>query len=341
MDTKKIVVIGGGTGTVAVLSGLKDYIDLDIKVIVNMTDDGGSNAIVRDEFGLLPLSDLRKSIIALAESGNTILQQLFTFRFSKGNGLTGHTMGNLIMMALSEIYGSEEKAVEMASELFKIKGEVIPVTTNDVKLVAEYDNGKKVFGEHLIDEPVDEEIAKAKITNLYTEPTGKITSKAKKAIKEADFIIAGPGDLYTSTLANIIITGFKDALRKSKAKKIFITNLMTKQGQTHWMTSKDMVDEFAKYSGTIPDIVINHKGKFSKRILKKYELQNEFPIEDNLESNNGYDIVRVDLTSDSEIKAQKGDKLKRSLIRHDASKLGRILYGLIIYDDFQLLLSDD
>ena len=153
MTKKKVVVIGGGTGTVAVLHGLKKYNDLDLSVIVSMTDDGGSNAVVRDQFGYLPLSDLRKSIIALSGTKNGVLRDVFTYRFEKGDGLKSHTLGNLIMMGLADMTGSEIGAIDAASKLFNVHGKIIPVTTDDVRLVAEYEDGSKVEGEHLIDEP--------------------------------------------------------------------------------------------------------------------------------------------------------------------------------------------
>jgi uncharacterized cofD-like protein len=153
----KITVIGGGTGTSTVLEGLKKYKDLDISIIVGMMDDGGSNAVVRDEFGLLPFSDLRKSIIALSqENEGGILRDLFTYRFSEGEGLKGHTLGNLLMIAMTDITGSEIGAIETFKYLFSVGGDILPVTLDKVKLVAEYSNGKKVIGEHLIDEPEED-----------------------------------------------------------------------------------------------------------------------------------------------------------------------------------------
>lgn len=326
MIKKKIVVIGGGTGTVAVLSGLKRHADLELSVIVNMTDDGGSNKVVRDEFGLLPLSDLRKSIIALANAGNGMFRNLFTYRFEKGEGLSGHTLGNLIMMALSDITGSEVGAIEAASKIFNVQGKVIPVTLDDVRLTAEYDSGKKITGEHLIDEPEDQ--GDARIINFSTTPSGKIYPEAQKAILEADYIVAGPGDLYTSTLANIVIEGVPQAIQQSKAKYIFINNLMTKKGQTHWMKAKDLVNEMNKYVGRVPDVVLMNNGEIPEDVLEKYEAKNEFVIEDNLDDKDGYRIFRTDLISDEEEKYQKGDKLVRSLIRHDSDKLEAALYEL-------------
>lgn len=325
----KICVIGGGTGTIAVLMGLKKHENIDISVIVGMADDGGSNRVIRDEFGLLPLSDLRKSIIGLAGKGNGMLRQLFTYRFSKGLGLSEHTLGNLIMIALSDLTGSEQGAIEACSKLFDVKGKIIPVTYDKVKLTAEYDNGNISQGEHIIDEP--EENVDAKITRLFLSPKAEANLDAVKAIMEADYLIIGPGDLYTSILANIIVQNIPETIHKSKAKIIFINNLMTKQGQTHWMKASDLVEELAKYIGKYPDIVINNNKAIPNNILKTYkDKEGEMAIEDNLDILlDKCKILRANVIGDEEIKRQEGDTLKRSLIRHDPDKLAKIIVDLV------------
>lgn len=327
MENKKIVVIGGGTGTVGILQGLKQRKELDVSVIVSMTDDGGSNRVVRDDFGLLPLSDLRKSIIALAGRGNGKFRDLFTYRFDKGDGLSGHTLGNLIMMAMSDITGSEEGAVEYASRLFDVEGEIIPVTYDLVKLTVEYENGNIVQGEHLIDEPANID-ANEKIKRLFVSPKATANPKAIGAISEADVIIAGPGDLYTSTIANMVVDGIPEAIQASNAKYIFVGNLMTKTGQTHWMKASDLVDEISKYSTRTPDIVIENNGIIPEEILEKYTEANEFPIEDDL-TEDDYKVIRADIIPEVETERQQGDTLVRSLIRHDSDKLSNLLFELI------------
>lgn len=323
---KKIVVIGGGTGTMAVLSGLKKYPDLDLHVIVSMTDDGGSNQIVRDEFGLLPLSDLRKSLIALAETDDQLLRQLFVYRFDKGNGISGHTLGNLMMIAFTDIMGSETGAIEACKKLFKVKGNVIPVTLHQTRLVAEYDDGVRIEGEHLIDEP--EENWQRRIRSLLLSENVPAHEDAIVAIESADYIVAGPGDLYTSTLANIIVGGVSEAIQKSSGKFVFIGNLMTKRGQTHGMNATHLIHEITKYSGRVPDIVLQHTGDFHEEILKKYGERGEKPIEDDLASHMPFQIVRAHLTHDMELEKEKGDTLVRSLIRHDSEKLSHALYSI-------------
>ena len=328
MAKKKVVVIGGGTGTVAVLHGLKKYDDLDLSVIVSMTDDGGSNAIVRDQFGYLPLSDLRKSIIALSGTKNGILRDVFTYRFEKGESLKSHTLGNLIMMGLSDMTGSEVGAIEAASKLFNVQGKIIPVTTDDVRLVAEYENGSKIEGEHLIDEP-DKKHENLRINFFYTNPKAKATKDAINAITEADFIIAGPGDLYTTTLANIIINGIPQAIQKSKGKFIFITNLMTKKGQTHGMGAVKLVEEIEKYAGRKPDIVLLNNKELPKRIIDHYKSRGEEIIEDDLDEAD-LEVIRASLIDTNIVPPTKGDDLVRSIIRHDSVKLSKILYHKVI-----------
>lgn len=326
---KKIVVIGGGTGSVAVLSGLKDFADLELSVIVSMTDNGGSNAVIRDEFGLLPLSDVRKSIIALSDSdeeGDVLLRKIFTYRFNNGTGLKGHTIGNLIMMGLSDITGSEANAIQSLSRLFHVKGKVIPVTFDHVNLLAEYNDGSRAKSEHVIDEPVFNE--DKRIVKLSLDKPAKANPEAIKGIEKADFILLGPGDLYTTTLANVIVKGIAKAIKKSKGKLVLINNLMTKRGQTHWMSSKNIVGEIEKYCDRKPDLVLVNSASIPKQILNIYKKEGEKVLKDDFLKED-FIIVRSDLIS-GKIEKDSGDILKRSLVRHDPHKLARELYKIFI-----------
>ncbi len=321
----KITVVGGGTGTSVVLEGLREYPDLELSVIVSMMDDGGSNATVRDDFGLLPLSDLRKSIIALGDKDkNHILRELFLYRFSKSNGLSGHTLGNLMMIALSEISSGEVGAIENVRELFGIKGHILPVTLDDVRLVAKYDDGSSVVGEHHIDEPKEDK----KIVKLSLNSKARAYKGAVDAILESDYVVIGPGDLYTSTIANIIIPGISNALQKTSAKLIFISNLMSKKGETRHMTQKDLLETIEKYVGRRMDYVLINNQKFPSEIVKRYHSDGEHEFVDNLKERSGRKIIRRDLIAKEEVKRSKGDTLKRSLIRHDPDKLSNELYAI-------------
>ncbi|MDX9738966.1 MAG: YvcK family protein [Candidatus Dojkabacteria bacterium] len=321
----KITVIGGGTGTTTVLEGLKSYKDLDISVIVGMMDDGGSNAIVRDEFGLLPLSDLRKSIIALSqENEGDILRNLFTYRFSQGDGLKGHTLGNLLMIAMTDITGSEVQAIEMFKYLFNVTGNIVPVTLDKVRLVAEYSNGTKVVGEHLIDEPEED----LKIGKFYLDSKAKAYKGAVDTILNSEYIVIGPGDLYTTTLANIVVEGIPEAIQRSKARIVFIPNLMSKIGQTRDLTHMGMVKIIEKYIGRKVDYILLNNGRIPEYAYKRYIKDGESLFKDDLDTQSGRVVVRTDLVANSPIKKEKGDTLVRSLVRHDSSKLGKSLYGI-------------
>ena len=320
----KITVIGGGTGSTTVLEGLKKKKDLDLNVIVGMMDDGGSNAVVRDEFGLLPLSDLRKSIIALSEENeNQMLRNLFTYRFSQGDGLKGHTLGNLLMIAMTEITGSEVEAIEMFKYFFSVTGNIIPVTLDKVRLVAEYDDGSKVVGEHLIDEPEDDK----KIVKFYFDNKAQAYQGAVDTIMSSDYIIIGPGDLYTTTLANIIVDGIPQALQKTKAKLIFISNLMSKKGQTRGLTLESMLSLVEGYIGRKFDYVLVNNGRIPQKAYKRYIKQGEHIFKDDIKKN-GREIIRADLVANSVIKKDKGDTLDRSLVRHDPDKVAKELYKI-------------
>lgn len=311
----------------AVLGALKLFHDYDVSVIVNMTDDGGSNLVVRDVFGLLPLSDLRKSIIALSRTPDDILRKIFTYRFCKGDGLSGHTLGNLIMTGLSDIMGSEIKAIEAACQLFHVRGQVIPVTLDHVDLMATYDDGKVVKGEHIIDEPID--ISTRHIIELSLAPHAKAYEAALEAIRTADAIIFGPGDLYTTTLAAVVVDGVKEAIAASRAQCIFISNLMTKRGQTHGMTSNDLVRELTRYIGRHPDVVVVHNKPLPSAALEHYASMGEQPIPNTLKNDAPFQIVLADIVHDAVVERQAGDTLERSLIRHDSLKLATVLRGII------------
>jgi uncharacterized cofD-like protein len=231
-----------------------------------------------------------------------------------------------MMVALADITGSEIEAVEACKKLFKVNGKVIPVTLHQTRLVAEYNDGARVEGEHFIDEP--EENWQRKIRSLTLSENVPAHSDALESIQNADYIVAGPGDLYTSTLANIIVGNIAQEIQKASGKFVFINNLMTKKGQTHGMTTSDLVSEITKYSGRIPDLVLQHQGDFHEDILKKYKDRGEHPIEDDIQDNPPYQVVRAHLTHDIAIEQDKGDTLVRSLIRHDAEKLADALYKI-------------
>lgn len=328
IDKQNVVCIGGGTGTFVVLNGLKSY-PVNLNAIVTMSDSGGSNRRIRDEFGLLPTSDIRQCLIALsAEKGRTgIIRQLFMYRFEKGEGIRGMTFGNLFMAALSDILGSQEEAIQATSRVLRINGSVTPVTFTNTNLYATYENGKTVTEEHFIDEPTHN--GELQITDIYLKPKAKPNPQALQAIKDADLIILGPGDLYTSLLPNLLVEGVAKAITKSKAKKVYVMNLMTKYGQTYGYKASDHIRILEKYIGQTLDAILVNNEKFTKTMLKKYEKMKEYPVVDDLSKKRYYTVVRAPLVGSQKIEKSDADALVRSLIRHDSAKLARKLIGLI------------
>lgn len=329
-----ILLIGGGTGSTVVIEGLKRHKDLNLSVIVGMVDDGGSNAIVRDEFGLLPLSDVRKSLLALYDNGNNeVLRKLFIYRFATGEGLKGHTLGNLLMLAMTDILGSEIEAIAMFKTIFGINGNVIPVTLEKSKLVAKYDDGTVLEGEHLIDEPEDEKL----ITEVHLKPSAMVTEDALRAIMKADYIILGPGDIFTTTLPNLIVSGVKEAIIESKAKIIYISNLTSKKGQTTGRTQQDCLNIIEKYLGRNVDYLLINNGMLPAKIYQKYKEKGQFIIDDDIiDKNLECEVIRADLVATTPIKKEKGDSLERSLIRHDSGKLSKNLYKIFTSDRLKI-----
>jgi 2-phospho-L-lactate transferase/gluconeogenesis factor (CofD/UPF0052 family) len=299
-DKKNIVVIGGGTGTHTVLQGLKRYqTQAHLSAVVTMADSGGSTGRLRDEFGYLPVGDVRMALAALAsdiDHHEELLRELFLYRFDKGEGLSGHNFGNLLLVALTDILGSEEAAIAAAGKLLRVQGRVIPVTTQAVHLVAQYADGQVVTGEHDIDEP-EWEREKYAITNLSVAPAATISERA-------------------------------EAIRNSAATVVYVSNLMTKRGQTTGMGVAQHVAELTQYSGRAPDCVLVNTTPLPSELLQKYAGDNERPVEFNLEAS-GCRVIPADLLATEAVLTAAGDTLKRSLIRHDSRKLARKLIELL------------
>jgi uncharacterized cofD-like protein len=217
----KIVVIGGGTGSFTLLSELKNYTH-NITALVNMVDDGGSTGVLRDELGVLPAGDIRQCLVALSTTPR--VRDLFNYRFDDG-GMKGHAFGNLFMAALEKMTGSFADAVETASEVLSVKGRVEPITLDDVKMVVKLDDGTVVNGQHNVESL---KIPEGQRPWLDLEPEANINPRAKRAIVEADLVVIAPGLLYGSLAPALLVKGVTRALAESKAKKIYVCNLVTK-----------------------------------------------------------------------------------------------------------------
>ena len=350
---KKIVTIGGGTGSFVLLSGLKNY-PVHLSAIVSMADDGGSTGVLRDELGVLPPGDIRQCLVALSDSSEK-MRELMNYRFERGT-LKGHNFGNLLLSALEKINKGFLKGLEEASQILNVKGEVIPVTDSGINLYMELKNGKvlkgeprnstklSLRGEHQIN--VNFEIEKRGIKKFYLNPKVKANKKVIQRIREADMVIIGPGNLYCSILPNFLVAGISEAVHESKATVVFNCNLVNKKGHTEKFTLDDYVDVMNKYLGKerINFITFNSL-KPPKRLIKKYQRRREFLIPFIREASpvtsigmrygarakRNYKIILTPLLNTEQLKFSKADHLseERSFIRHDPDKLAKTLMFLL------------
>ena len=323
-----VVCIGGGTGTFVVLKGLNNC-PVKLKAIVAMSDSGGSNKRIRDEFGLLPTSDIRQCFVALSEDTGEagLLRKLFMYRFEKGKGIRGMTFGNLFMAALSDILGSQSEAIRQTGKVLRIHGTVIPVSFTDTNLVAEYENGYIQKEEHLIDEPIHD--GRIQIKNIYLQPNAVANSDATYAIEHADVIIIGPGDLYTSVIPNLLVDGISESVKRSKAKKIYIMNLMTKYGQTFGFRASDHIKALEKYIGENIQYVILNTGRIDDTSLAFYRKSHETPVVNDLNGNTYFTVIKGNFLSNEISQKAVSDILVRSLIRHDSIKIADALMKIV------------
>lgn len=322
--TPSIVVIGGGTGTSTVISGLKSK-QVQLTALVSVADSGGSTGRLRDEFGFQPVGDLRQSLAALAKTGSQEwIRKLLLYRFTKGEGLKGHNLGNLILTALQDMAGSTTSALEIAEQVFQLRGEIFPVTTQNVQLVVEYDDGTVVFGEDHLN--IHGTVAK-KITLVRLSPQASLYKKAAQALKNADLIVIGPGDLYASLLAALGVNGMKSVMKTVRAKIVYVVNLMSRFNQTHGMTAHQHLTCIEEAIGRKCDYVVVNKGIIPADILKKYKKEQEYPIVNDLKRDRR--VIEKDIIAQDVIEHHTEDILDRSLLRHDPVKLAQVVLKLI------------
>ncbi len=285
---KRIVTIGGGTGPFAILSSLK-HTRCAITAIVSMADSGGSSRRLMDEFGQLPFGDLRQALVALSRNG-VLWRDVFTFRFrsSEGetNGVGGHSLGNLVISALQEINGGDLlSAVQDAQELLQTAGDVLPVTLEHTTLCAELGDGTIIRGETDIDlRGKHSDGPLPPIQRVFLDHTTEACIPALRAIRRADIIVLGPGDLYTSILPNLLVDGVTHAIRESEAEKVYVCNLMTKRGETDAYRASDYVATIHNYLGGRVDRVILHDGSFPEELVRNYAAQDQYPVVADLEA---------------------------------------------------------
>jgi len=318
---KKVVVIGGGTGNFVVLRGLKEY-PIDLSAIVSMADDGGSTGVLRDELGVLPPGDIRQCLVALSDSSR-LMRGLMNYRFDNGC-LEGHNFGNILLSALEKVTGSFDRALEEAHRILSIKGKVIPVTTNKVKLKMVLNNGTILDGESEID--VSQELDQG-FKSMYLEPFPKAHVKAIGQIMTADLIVFSPADIYTSLIPNLLVDGICKALRDSEAKKVFIVNLMNKNGQTTNFKVSDYLRQIKRFMGKdIFNYILMNTATPSEELLTMYAEEGTMVENDVLTDPR---TITANLISDEIIEQKKSDVVKRSLIRHDSQKIAAELMKIV------------
>ena len=313
---QKIIVIGGGTGVFAVLNGLKHHFS-NITAVITMSDEGGSTGILREEFGILPPGDVRRALIALSPGDQPLLAELFSYRFHEGSGLAGHAFGNLMITALERITGSFERAVEEAGKVLGIYGKVLPVALKPTYLLTLLEDGRVVKGESSLHAMRPEE--RAVVKRVCLQPSVSLNPKADKAIRNADCVIIGPGDLYTSTLPNLLVHGMKEALEKTKGTVVYFVNVTTRYTETAGFRASDFLQTIERYLGKgVIDYVVVNKTKPSVMRLKPYFEQQAELVEPDIENFREKPTpIVVDLIRSS------------GFVRHDPEKIAKVVKMLV------------
>lgn len=306
----RVVAVGGGTGLSTLLSGIKHFTN-NITAIVTVTDTGGSSGRLREEMDMLPPGDIRNCLVALAETG-PLIRDLFQYRFETGDGLKGHSFGNLFITALSKVTGDFEKAIAESSKVLAIRGRVIPSTLEKVTLVGEFMDGTFVEGETNITD------AQKPLRNIRLKPDNcHARPEALDAIENADLIILGPGSLYTSILPNLLIKDLYDAILKSDAHRVYICNVMTQPGETEGFSAWDHLRVLLEHTDPrIVDACFVNTQIIPAQMIEKYKEKGALPVELDLEliEQKGYTIVRGEFIN---VNGQ---------VRHDPELLAKLIF---------------
>lgn len=309
----KIVAVGGGTGLSMLLHGLKEYTS-NITAVVTVADDGGSSGRLRQQFDIVAPGDIRNCLVALANE-ETMMQQLFQYRFDKDTEFSGHSFGNLFITAMTQLTGDFEKAVKESSKVLSIRGKVLPSTLEKVVLVAEHKNGKVTEGEAKIPK------AGLPIKKIYIRPNQAAAAPdAIRAIKEAELIILGPGSLYTSIIPNLLIEEIRGAIAASEVSKIYVCNIMTQPGETDNFKASDHIKELVRHTDPkVLDACILNVGRIPVQLFEKYKRENSIPVYADVQviKDMGYGVIEEDLVSAADH------------VRHDSNKLARIFADLL------------
>lgn len=310
-----IVVIGGGTGLSALLRGLKQYTS-NLTAIVTVADDGGSSGRIREELGILPPGDIRNTLVALADT-EPLMEKLFQYRFSWGEGLSGHSFGNLFIAAMTDITGDFEESIKAFSKVLAVNGHVLPSTLSPVKLKAVYSDGTEMIGESQIPQ-LGKSIARIHTIPKRIEPL----PEALEAIANADVVILGPGSLYTSVIPNLLVNMICDALVNTQAIKAYVCNVMTQPGETDNMRASHHVAAILEHAQGQPiiDYALFNNGRLTTNQARKYRAQNAYPV--------SLDLDKVKQFGVEPICAPMLDQ--SDLVRHDSHSLAQEIMKLAL-----------
>lgn len=307
----RVACIGGGTGLFTVLSALKDVPGLLLSSIVAMSDDGGSSGILRTSFGVLPPGDVRRSLVALSNAPE-VMSYVMQFRFDKGDDLSGHSLGNLLLTALAARTGGMPQAVKSLGDVLNVQGHVMCVTEQATVLCAEFEDGRIVRGESAIDRCL-ERPRSLRVSRVWHEPAAQTTVDVLAAIHAADMLVLGPGDMITSLLAGLRVGGVADAVRQSRAKRLYVCNLMTKPGETDGYDAAEHVATVNEaLGGDALDVVLVSSSTLEPEAVSAYAVNHQHPV--------AFDELRMRAVTRAEVLALEiGDRA--TLVRHDPSRL--------------------
>lgn len=307
---KNVVIIGGGHGLSTILKGIKNIKGISISAIVTVADDGGSTGRIRQRYTIPAMGDIRNVMLALSDS-EPILHDLMNYRFEGADNMdiAGHSLGNLILTALTNRTGSFDEAIKLTSKMLNVKGNIIPSTLQYTTLYARMDDGTIVKGEHNIPSLIHN------ISSVFYRKKVAANPEAVDAIMKADLIMYGIGSLYTSILPNTIIKGISEALNNTKAKKVYLCNCMTQSNETYNYDLKDHIDAFNKHHTPV-DLVIMHSNKIPQNILNRYLKSSSIEIVDNGDSNK--EVIKRDLLN-----------FDNGLVRHDSKKIKSLVESLL------------
>ena len=314
---RKVVVLGGGTGSSTLLRGLKEF-PVDLTSIVSVCDDGSSTGVLREEFSIPAVGDIRRVLVALSET-EPLVMELFNYRFHTTSDLDGHTVGNLLLTASSEITGNLSDGIEALSKVFNLKGKVVPLTEDNVILMAEMGDGTIVEGEHHITLSDNE----SGIKRVFYKEKPVPTKEAVKALEEADLILLSMGSLFTSIIPNLICDEILDAIDRSSGKIMYVCNMVTQPGETEDFKVSDHVRLINQYLGKRKvDVVIANNGQIDSDMAKRYEsLEQKDPVE--LDKEETQKLVEKVISDDYVT-------VKNNLLRHNVMKLSMHIFGYLL-----------